>query len=322
MPFGQVGIVLTGGGLKCCFQVGALAALQEAAIKLVRIQGVSGGCLNAAQFVEDDAMVESLKKIWLQIESDGYSSIFSRWDAFKHGIIKRDNALFSGEGLQKLVNRLNIQKIIQSKILFEAVVYNEIEERCEIFTNQQFIDKNIAQQEKFRQIIKASACLPGFFPPEEIDGQLYSDGCEFFLKEFKDCDNIFIIDPDQPLNETSSNLKDILKSLSWDRRLMRRLTTLVNSCERREIEKFAQENKFQLYPPDEDMYSLSFKQILAAFKNLWKDLIGLPPKKIIIITPSITIPTLTASSFSKGDISKMMQHGMKKTKEILNKLRI
>ena len=315
MDLGRIGIVVTGGGFKCAFQVGFFQALDEYGIRAEKIQGISGGCLNAAKYLEGGSA--ALKQVWLAIEKNGYSSLFSRWDAVKH-IAFASSAIFRDDGLNALVNQFNMENILNSPVNFEVVVWNEVAEKNEIF-NSHALKNQAFTAENFKRLIKASASLPGFFSPEEINGNLYSDGCEFILNTFSEMDTIFIIDPSQPQPLINVDvLKNLYKNLRWDKRIMKRFSSLIDRCMEKEIKYFCEVNKFKIFPEDRETQWLVFNHL----KEFLSNLAGIQTKRLIAISPAIDIPTLMLDFFQKGDISKAINHGYESSKEILEKLKV
>lgn len=313
MDLGRTGIIVTGGGFKCAFQVGFFQALDEYGIRAEKIQGISGGCLNAAKYLEGGS--EALKQVWLAIEKRGYASLFSRWDVFKH-ITWSSNAIFSDYGLNELVNQFNMEPILNSAVNFEVVVWNEVAERNEIFNNHELKDRPLAA-ENLKRLIKASASLPGFFSPEDINGNLYSDGCEFILDTFSEMDTIFIVDPSQPQSLADADaLKTLYKNLRWDKRIMKRFSSLIDRCMEKEMKYFCEVNKFKVFPEDIEAQWPIFNHLKTFLSNL----AGIQTKRLIAISPTINIQTLMLDFFQKGDIAKAINHGYESSKAIFEKL--
>lgn len=312
MTLGKVGVILSGGGYVGAFQVGALQSLWERKIIPQKIQGISVGALNGAKVIESGPSL--LKEVWLAIEKQGPGFVFSSFRAFYH-IASGQNALFSDQGLSLLTNQMKIPEILKSPIDFEVVVRNESKGRLEIISNSQYRDdsEKSDNQELFRKFLKASASLPGFLPPVLINGDVYSDGYYFIPRRFSDFDTLFILLCDQP------NSDERFDCLNWRRRLMNGFGFVLDECMEEKIKTFIEKHHFQLFPEEECNWQVG-KHIQEIFKEFFKSLVGLPTKKLIIISPSISIPSLTISDFQKGDISKIISHGFEKTSEILNKL--
>lgn len=67
-------VVLSGGGMKCAYQVGALKGLKYKDITIDCIIGTSGGALNASLIAQNK--LEDLELIWEYISKNGLDSLF------------------------------------------------------------------------------------------------------------------------------------------------------------------------------------------------------------------------------------------------------
>ena len=68
-----IGIVLSGGGAKGDFEIGALRAMYNRGIRPAVLAGASVGSLNAVKLAEDpnsDAPLTELEGIWLSLTND------------------------------------------------------------------------------------------------------------------------------------------------------------------------------------------------------------------------------------------------------------
>ena len=307
MDLGKVGFVLDGGGCKCAFEAGVLRGLEKRGVKPKLVQGVSAGALTGAKFVEAGA--EPLVKIWLELEQKGYSAVFPRMAMARH--IWWSNALYGDAGLNWLVSFLDPKKLVESPIDFEVVVFNEVKEELEIFSNR-LIQANGWDPKIFPRIIKASASLSGGFAPEFINGELYSDGCRMSLESFWDCDTVFILNPDQP-HETINPQQ--LANMYWYKRMLKKMSGVIDACMELEIARFAQVHNFKIFNPES-----SRGGILKKLVRILEEIAGTLSKKIIIVSPSTNISSLMLDYFRKGDLSFAVDHGEKVINEILDKL--
>ena len=302
MNLGRTGAILPGGGLKCAFQAGALAALDELGVHFEKIQGVSGGALNAAKYVDSNS--RDLKEVWMEVERRGCGMIFSRLAAIKH-LASGSSALYSDYGLNYLVGSLDAEKIINSPIKLEIVVWNELAEKSEVVRNHEF-HNDPAGHHTLRRFVKASASFPGFFMPERINGQLYSDGCQTSSESFAELDTVILIDCGQPKMTVDPG------TLKWYERLTKRMSSMMDEAIEKDIEM--QLGKFKPFPDSEETSWSVWKRITQFFKD------APVTKRLILISPSMNIPTLMLNSCEKNDISKSVQHGYERAKEILNRL--
>jgi len=67
-------VVLSGGGMKCAYQVGALKALRQKGITIDCIMGTSGGALNASLIAQNK--LDELELLWKEIAKSGLEYLF------------------------------------------------------------------------------------------------------------------------------------------------------------------------------------------------------------------------------------------------------
>jgi hypothetical protein len=306
MDFGKVGFVLPGGGAKCSGQAGNLLALEELGIKSSIQQGISGGALNVARVVESGA--QALINDWKFFEQKKYSFVFSKLKAatsFWGGA-----SLYGDKGLWIMVQRVtDPSAIIKSQIIVEIVVQDHEIERPRIIKAQDCHDTFIGRN-NFLKFIKASASFPGLFPPVEINGQLYSDGYSCILDSFSLCDTIFFLDSGQP-RQIGQRIK------RWNYHLMKSVVELIDSRVEEEIIRFINKNSFKIFPRGADAYNT------IIWKNIWektKDSGIEGGKKFIFVAPTLIIPGLRLDRFRDGDLSRLIDHGYERAREIVTKL--
>lgn len=164
-------LVLSGGGSKGAYQVGALKYMMgELKVVYDAFCGVSVGAINSAFLgmyptgQETEAALE-ITRLWSQLDS---SNIFKRWFPFGrwHAIWKK--AFFDSSPMHKLLRAgLNLDRIRFSGKLVNVGCVSLSSGKYTIFdqSNDYFIDAVIA-----------SASFPGMMPPVEFLGQLWADG--------------------------------------------------------------------------------------------------------------------------------------------------
>ncbi|MEK7191908.1 MAG: patatin-like phospholipase family protein [Patescibacteria group bacterium] len=291
-----------GGGCAGVGQLGLAKELWKRNRVPKKIQGVSVGALNGAALVAGGP--DYLEKTWLDLEQRSSSFVFN-WSKVPLRIFK--SSLFSDWGLDFLVSNIDIKAAIDSPIEFEVVVCNEsLGRKKEVVSNR---DPRFAgDPELFRQFIKASSALPGFFPPVLIGGHWYSDGYRFNLNTMADCDNLFVVLNDKPI-------PDDVSRWHWAKRLFTGFNYVLNNLIEEEIENFLEHhkafNRFKIDSP------LPFLQRL--FESA-KDFVGIGPKQLIVISPSYNIPTLGLDTFGRGDITLAIQKSSQQAEDFLNKL--
>ncbi len=72
-------IVLSGGGSRGDFQLGALAALYEAGVRPDIVCGTSVGALNALMLTQGDSGLEDLRRIWFGLRRNDHMWLFEDW---------------------------------------------------------------------------------------------------------------------------------------------------------------------------------------------------------------------------------------------------
>ena len=206
----HVGLVLTGGGARAAYQVGALQAISE--MRLGRsspfsiFAGVSAGAINAVSIAAgaDDfhLAAQRLAEIWRSLTPDrvyrtdarGLLAIGSRWikDLSAGGLLgsSQINYLLDTEPLrQLLIKTLPISRLGQhfrSGLLRGAAVsttsyatglavsfYDGARDIQPWFRTTRI---GIRQRLRLPHVL-ASAAIPIFFPPVKIKGLFYGDGC-------------------------------------------------------------------------------------------------------------------------------------------------
>jgi NTE family protein len=205
------GLVLTGGGARASYQVGALLALSEIlpteACPFQTICGTSAGAINAAYIASHctdwKSSAQNLAQLWNQLElkqvyrTDGISltQIAMSWISRtllggKGGTRKRANYLLNTEPLGKLIeNEVDFQKIqeaIEKKHL-HAVSISSVHyftgttvsffsgrKECQPWSRSNRI--GLKRPLNVNHIL-ASAAIPIFFPPVEVENDYYGDGC-------------------------------------------------------------------------------------------------------------------------------------------------
>ncbi len=204
----DVGLVLTGGGARAAYQVGALAALARllpGRTPFRILSGVSAGAINAAFLATqaDDfaGSVERLKETWLALrpgriyrtDARRLMSIGTRWmrDLSSGGLVRRPiNFLLDASPLRELlaenVPMARIRELIEKGVLRGVAVTATSYQTSVAVT---FFDSHpevepwvrstrLGVREALRlEHVLASAALPFFFPPIRMRGAFYGDGC-------------------------------------------------------------------------------------------------------------------------------------------------
>jgi NTE family protein len=157
---------MSGGGSLGAAQVGALQALLEAGIRPDAVVGCSVGAINAAYVAVDPTLdhVVTLEAVWRSM---------SRREVFPGGrftvarrLASRTNHLYSPEGMRALLATcMPISDLAQTAIPCHVVTTDLLAGEPTWWTSGDPVD-----------VLSASACLPGLFPPVELGGSLHVDG--------------------------------------------------------------------------------------------------------------------------------------------------
>lgn len=206
----EVGLVLTGGGARAAYQVGALLAISEmrswSASPFTILAGVSAGAINAVSLAagadEFRTAAQRLADIWRSLSPDrvyrtdarGLVAIGSRWikDLSAGGLLgsSRINYLLDTEPLRRLLTEaLPISRLGQHfrSGLLRGVAVSATSYATGLAVS--FFDGVREVQPWFRSTrvgvrqrlrlphVLASSAIPIFFPPVKIRGLFYGDGC-------------------------------------------------------------------------------------------------------------------------------------------------
>lgn len=163
-------LVLSGGGSKGAFQLGALKRLMLVENNSYDIFcGTSVGALNASflsQFSDDQRLdgLSQLLDIWTNLKQ---SDIYSGWPILGIAIGFFKKGLYNASALRKFIRKhIDIHQLRKGKKLRVAGV-NLTTGRLQVFSEK---DDTILDG------IYASAAYPVMFEPIEINGQWYTDG--------------------------------------------------------------------------------------------------------------------------------------------------
>ena len=168
-------LVLSGGGSKGAYQIGAWKALRELNQKFDIVVGTSVGALNGAMVVQKDyrKALNVWKKINLKVlfgeDAINTNNNFELYKMYSKQFIK--NGGMNVDDLEAIIRKnLNLKKFYSSKINYGLVTYN-------LTTKKPVeIEKKDIKKEKLADYIMASAtCFPAF-KKKDIAGEEYIDG--------------------------------------------------------------------------------------------------------------------------------------------------
>ncbi len=162
-----VAFVLGGGGVRGAVEIGMLRALLERGIRPDLVVGTSIGAVNGARIAADPTLsvIDPLIESWTSPEAasvygDGVFTQLSR-------IMRTRTHLHSQEPLRRqLEDALGADATFEGLAVPLKVVAASIERAAErVFDSGPLIPA-----------VLASASVPGFFPPTQVDGEHYFDG--------------------------------------------------------------------------------------------------------------------------------------------------
>ena len=159
-------VVFSGGGNAGAAQVGMARALFEAGVQPDLFIGCSVGALNATFLAEEPslAQVDRLDTIWRQVAA---GTVFggTRRSVAAH-LIRRHSHLFEPDGLRSLIRAtIGVTDLAHTAVPVQ-VVTTDIEAGEPAWWS---CGDPI-------EILAASACLPGMFPPVRLGATLHVDG--------------------------------------------------------------------------------------------------------------------------------------------------
>lgn len=166
-------LVLSGGGSKGAYQVGALKALTEAGRTWTSIHGISVGALNGAWYAmhkpeEQAGAIHGLLDIWNNVKTS--NDIYKPWAPFYLNYIASlwKGSLNSGEPLRKIVAKFwDLEKARQTGVKLTV--------GCCSLTSGQYKSFDLSN-DHIMEYILASSHLPVVFEPLLIEGEMYVDG--------------------------------------------------------------------------------------------------------------------------------------------------
>lgn len=163
------GMVLSGGGGKGSYQIGAMRAIRDKlpGINITAISGSSVGSLNMVLFEQEDQSLS--EEIWSNITPEQFLDAELNIADFKDGIMSRD-------GLLSIIdNKVNLDKVIESKRVLYATVSKYISENS-IKAEAEYLSLNRCSKDRIKDILLASSAIPYIYKPVVIDGIKCRDG--------------------------------------------------------------------------------------------------------------------------------------------------
>ena len=194
-------LVLSGGGARGAFQLGAWKAMREAGLdqQIGAVFGTSVGAINAAAFVQGD--FEMVEEIWKQLSYDKVfhndritsQRPFSRRFYDLARLAVKEKGLNVGP-LKKILRSAIDENIIRaSNLEFGIVVFDWTLKRPFYLTKDQIPEGELAEY------VIASSTFP-IFQPHRINNKIYIDGGVYdnrplaFCESRQDIEKIYCVD--------------------------------------------------------------------------------------------------------------------------------
>lgn len=150
-----VGLALSGGAVRGAAHIGVLRVLEHAGIYPSIVAGTSVGAVVGAGYAAD-VPVDEMSRLMREI----------RWPNLLGISLKNRYGLFDTSPLEEFIRtNLGLQTFADLPRRFAAVA-------CDILTGRRVI----LDEGEVAQAVRASAALPGFFSPVEVDDMLLVDG--------------------------------------------------------------------------------------------------------------------------------------------------
>lgn len=301
----KTGLVLSGGGAKGAFQVGALKVLREAGYTYDAISGVSVGTLNGSMLAS--GQFEKMVNLWEQLTPSKVRSrnslltIGRQYVTYKIGIGKPPTSLFNNNPLRRLVLENLLGK--ESTIPFHFG-YVKLDSGQYIKAVIRWNDHNIDEQDVDR--IMASTAIPVIFNPSEIGGSLSVDGG---LRNISPIADILPYDPDrliliptEPIGreKEQDDAKDIIQIA------VRAINIMLDEIFHEDIDRFLTVNR--LVQQAEEQGATLTKSNGSAYKFI----------EPIIIAPDENLGS--ALNFENSNLRANMEKGERKAREVLQEL--
>ena len=162
----EVAFVFPSGGSSGAVQVGILISLLEAGVMPDLMVGASVGALNAAFLAAEPTLerAAALERVWQRLSR---ADVFGRNGyGLLRRLVARQNHLYTPNALRSLIARL-----CPLDDLGDGAV------RLQVVTTD--LDHGVARwwgSGPACEVLYASACLPGLFPPALLDGNRHVDG--------------------------------------------------------------------------------------------------------------------------------------------------
>lgn len=266
-------LVLSGGGSKGAYQVGALKyILGTAKVHYDILCGVSVGAINVAHLAmypngQERESIKTLSELWGQLNN---ASIYKRWWPFGRWHSMWRKSFFDSTPLHELLTtNISLEKIRNSGKKVSVGCVSLTTGKYTVF-NQDF--------DHFIQAVIASASFPGMLTPVSFMGQLWMDGGMKELSPIKTAIDAGADDIDIIHTSPETRTRKFLENPSTVDILKRAIDLSTDKIMSNDIEKVEMHNKLaEAGVSDKKPVKLN---ILRPDHNLIEDLLDFNPDKI------------------------------------------
>lgn len=296
-------LVLSGGGAKGAFQIGALEVLKEAGYTFDAISGVSVGALNGVMLATNQ--FNGLLEVWQEITPNkilrktSLLTLARQYLLYKIGFGSPPVSRYNNEPLKHFIHHYLKDKTVKIPFHFG---YVKLESGEYVKATIHRTDEHTIDQDDLKRIL-ASTAIPVYFNPIHIGNFTAVDGGLRNISPIKEVlpykpDQMIII-PTEPVNKDpgTTQVRDILEIA------FRSIDIMLNEIFHEDIDRFLVTNRL-------------VKQAEAKGLTLKKS-DGSPYHYIepIIIAPEE--PLGDALDFDNQRVRKLMEKGRNRTREML-----
>lgn len=268
-------LVLSGGGAKGAYQVGALKhILGELKVNYDAFCGVSVGALNSAYLSmfksgEEELAYSELEKLWNRVDTD---KIYKRWFPFGrlHGLWA--SSLYNSKPLLDWIeSELHMDKVATSGKLAAVGAVSLTSGVYRVF-HQDYKD--------FPKAVAASSSFPGMLIPIEMEGELWSDGGIKEITPLKAAIDLGATNVDIIITSPRSNTKPFPENPNAINVLLRTLDLMSDEIIETDLDKALMYNDMVTkgYAPKGKRY-INFN-IIRPQANLTEDSLDFSPEKL------------------------------------------
>lgn len=311
---GDVSLVLAGGGANGAIGAGMMfeivTALRNAGIPLRCIGGVSVGTINASSVERLDQLIPS----WCDTARRGQDALLNRWGAIPRALTLA-TSWFSRRGLKRIVRTIDVASVLASETEIVGLAWDEVGWKTRFFSNRDTDFKE--NPELWRDFVEAGCCIPSIFPAKEINGVYYSDAFWPSIRPMlkRGGKTLIICSNDQP-----QGLKP------WEESWIRRFRIVINRSHDEVLEHklesaLAAHKGTRCFVMDAPtlLARRVKKKIRSPFtEEAWNS----ATRRIVVLTPSASIPGLSSLGFTEKGIIRGIAHGRERARKLLDILGI